>query len=126
MTLIVPSRRGFLTGLAALLAAPAVVRADSLMPISARHLITRIGEIKPHVGAIPPGWIECNGRWLCAREYSQLGDAILGVPWAEPSVFYVPDLTERAALDRDAGKVVGRYIIYGGEQAINAQRDLKS
>lgn len=34
MRLIVPSRRGFITGLTALLAAPSIVRAANLMPVS--------------------------------------------------------------------------------------------
>jgi hypothetical protein len=31
-------RRGFITGLAALVAAPAIVRVETLMPISVRHM----------------------------------------------------------------------------------------
>lgn len=34
MTLAVPSRRGFLRGLGAIIAAPAIVRVASLMPVS--------------------------------------------------------------------------------------------
>jgi hypothetical protein len=33
MTMIEPNRRGFITGLIALVAAPAIVRAGSLMPV---------------------------------------------------------------------------------------------
>lgn len=35
LSLIVPTRRAFLTGLASLFAAPAIVRASSLMPVAA-------------------------------------------------------------------------------------------
>lgn len=35
MTIIRPSRRGFLTGFASLIAAPAIVRVGSLMPVKA-------------------------------------------------------------------------------------------
>ena len=43
MSIIQPSRRGFLAGLGALIAAPAIVRASSLMPVSAieRYDISR-------------------------------------------------------------------------------------
>lgn len=44
MTLLIPSRRGFLTGLVATLATPAVVRAASLMPVAAPRLIS-VGDI---------------------------------------------------------------------------------
>jgi hypothetical protein len=40
MTMIEPSRRGFITGLIALVAAPAIVRAGSLMPV--RRMIDRM------------------------------------------------------------------------------------
>ncbi len=40
MTIIEPSRRGFIAGLASLIAAPAIVRAGSLMPVKAPRLIT--------------------------------------------------------------------------------------
>lgn len=38
MNLIKPSRRGFITGLASTLAAPAIVRATSIMPVKALPL----------------------------------------------------------------------------------------
>lgn len=38
MRLIPPSRRGFLTGLVGLIAAPAIVKASSLMPISVQPI----------------------------------------------------------------------------------------
>lgn len=44
MTLLVPSRRGFLTGLSALLAAPAIVRFSSLMPVRALPLSITLEE----------------------------------------------------------------------------------
>lgn len=40
MTVFIPSRRGFLTGLAAALAAPAIVRVSSLMPVKALVPVT--------------------------------------------------------------------------------------
>jgi hypothetical protein len=44
--LIKPSRRGFITGLAALVAAPAIVRASSLMPVRS---IASLGAIEYQV-----------------------------------------------------------------------------
>jgi hypothetical protein len=43
MSLLTPSRRGFLAGIGALFAAPAIVRASSLMPVKA---FVQIGEIE--------------------------------------------------------------------------------
>jgi hypothetical protein len=119
MALEVPSRRAFLGGLAALIAAPAVVRASSLMPISAAKLILPpteiIGQIKPIVGAIPEGWIECNGRMLCAAHYPALA-AILAPDVQPQGQFKIPDYTAQAIRDRTEGRIVGRYVINGGEQ----------
>lgn len=42
--LLVPSRRGFLGGLLGLIAAPAIVKATSLMPVRAERLEVRIGD----------------------------------------------------------------------------------
>lgn len=41
------SRRGLITGLVSLIAAPAIVRANSLMPISSRALKPRIVQFDP-------------------------------------------------------------------------------
>lgn len=59
MTLFIPSRRGFLTGLASVLAAPAVVRAASLMPV--RALLPAGWHLGP-VSAIP--YLNVQPEWV--------------------------------------------------------------
>lgn len=117
-------RRSFLLGLGAALAAPVVVRASSLMPISAAKLflptLEVIGAIKPIAGPIPDGWIECNGRWLSRQSHSDLY-AILGDKYggSRSDVFHLPDLTAQAQSEREKGGIVGRFIIYGGPQHVS-------
>ena len=55
-------RRGFITGLVALVAAPAIVRVESIMPISIRHTPLYV----------PASWL---GEWLQARD---MGLKLLG------------------------------------------------
>lgn len=55
------SRRGILTGLASLIAAPAIVRAESLMPVRGiimppRPMLTSRGIVS--MKTVRPGWIE--------------------------------------------------------------------
>ena len=38
---------------------------------------------------------------------------------------YVPDLRARAVQDREEGKIVGRYVVYAGQQQIDHFRELK-
>jgi hypothetical protein len=119
MNLLIPSRRSFLLGLGAALAAPAIVRASSLMPISAKLITPEkefVGKIKPNVGPIPDGWIECNGRWLCKRAHHDLYRVIGGKYGENGTTFNVPDMRNQAELDRSNNKIVGRYVIYGGSQ----------
>lgn len=51
--LIQPTRRGFLTGLGALLAAPAIVRASSLMPVRSMPAVIATASS----WTTPEGWI---------------------------------------------------------------------
>lgn len=116
------SRRGFLAGLGSLVvAAPAVVRAELLMPVrSIERLVTPslfVGQVMPIVGPIPDGWVECNGRWLCASSYSDLF-ATLGDRYGKGGgTFNLPDLRQRVASDQAQGRFVGRYVMYAGPQA---------
>ena len=55
MSLAIPTRRGFITGLVGLIAAPAIVRASSLMPVKAWPLERILG--------LPPMYIE-GGNYL--------------------------------------------------------------
>jgi len=128
--MLVSSRRGFLVALgAALVAAPAVVAAQNLMPISAAKLWvpdrTLIGSIKPIVGPVPDGWIPCDGRWLGIGAHPEL-HSILGDKYgvAPGGAFCVPNLSERAASEHSDGIVVGRYVIYGGKAAEQHKRSL--
>ena len=58
-------RRSFLIGAGALVAAPAIVRASSLMPVRA------LRDLGP-----PPPWILCDGRTLSPTRYGELFRAI--------------------------------------------------
>lgn len=53
MRLIVPSRRSFLGGLAAVISAPAVVRASSLMPVRS-IFVPRFPTLEEVVARFPP------------------------------------------------------------------------
>lgn len=68
MTLIVPSRRGFLVGLVSLLAAPAVVRAGSLMPVR------NIGRFLPAFG------FDSFSPLNADSEYQWCAETVLGQP----------------------------------------------
>lgn len=56
MGLIVPSRRGFLTGLTALLSAPSIVRATNLMPVSMAAEYAGVRELR--------SYDYCSDVWL--------------------------------------------------------------
>lgn len=83
------SRRAFLFGAAAAsitLAAPAIVRAESLMKI----MVPKRGIILP-----PEPWIECAGQLLDRKRYADLF-AVLGTVYGEgdgKTTFKAPDLT---------------------------------
>jgi hypothetical protein len=70
--LILP-RRGFLVGLASLLAAPAVVRAEALKPIKVWRptLITRFGSIEGDDDPVGR-WVLLNGARIKRAEFSDL------------------------------------------------------
>ncbi len=83
MSLITPSRRGFIGGLAALFAAPAIVRASSLMPISQRALL----EVAPLALDMADSmsyqyWVLMSGT-IVKRSAREILDAPSGVyqPW---------------------------------------------
>ena len=124
------SRRGFLSALsAALVVAPAVVHARNIMPISSAKLWLppQIGTIKPIVGKIPDGWVVCDGRWLITTDFAKLHTKITDDYGVAPGgAFLVPDLMQQAAQDRAAGKEVGRYVIYAGDDAVKRSTDLAS
>lgn len=57
-------RRSFLKGLGALFVAPAIIRAENLMPIK---------EYMPEVPAwCPPGWLPLDGREISKKFYPEL------------------------------------------------------
>lgn len=58
------SRRGLITGLVSLVAAPAVVRAQSLMPVV----------------FVPKGYLLCDGRTVKARHYPELAKLMKELP----------------------------------------------
>ena len=89
MALSIPTRRGFLAGFGALLAAPAVVRASMLMPISTLKLpklkyITvsgaEVGTVIELAGSSPAWVLPLDGRLIRAVEYPDLCTAVRGRP----------------------------------------------
>lgn len=82
------TRRGFLTGVAALLAAPVVVRAGVLMPV--RSIIIPPPPVPPWC---PPGWLPCDGRSISAIDFPQLASVLREVGG------FVPDM--RSQFERD-------------------------
>jgi hypothetical protein len=82
MTALIPSRRGFITGLVSIMAAPAIVRAGSLMPVKAMIAPVRL---------TVDGW-EIYGRSPMVEalreliKYNPEYPKIMGVPpdWLRP------------------------------------------
>lgn len=87
------SRRGFLIGAASLLAAPAIVRVESLMPVRAIR--------DPVLGFVP-----CDGRVLFRASYPDLF-ASIGTTYGGDGVttFAVPDLRGAAIRYSETGPV---------------------
>ena len=126
MSLLVPSRRVFIGGLLSALAAPAIVHIGNVRPVKAIVPFgPSIGDIKPIVGAIPEGWVECNGQWLISRAHTELRNA-LGVEDDPRGLFFVPDMRAKARDVKVNGEWIGRYVIYAGEQAARHRRSVLS
>jgi hypothetical protein len=79
------TRRGFILGVGAVFAAPAIVRASSLMPVK----VLRPEPIEP--------WIPCDGRLLSRTRYADLFRAIGTTFGAGDTLttFNIPDLRGR-------------------------------
>lgn len=84
------SRRGFLLGLGAALAAPAIVRAEIIMPVRKVVLPPPI----PPGRSLALGWLPCDGREVSSFAYPDLFDVIGrqygGSAWLK--TFKVPDM----------------------------------
>lgn len=95
------SRRSFLLGLGAALAAPAIVRAEVLMPVRKLIVPDVLGNvIGPHTHAAPEAWLPCDGRTLSRAMYADLFKAI-GTHYGAGdgrTTFNLPDLTPRLVL----------------------------
>jgi hypothetical protein len=92
-----PSRRGFLVGLGAVIAAPAIVRASSLMPVKAPRKLIIIHNYMENaliVPAPPEGWIACYGQRLSRARYAKLFQAIGNTYGGDDAAatFNLPDL----------------------------------
>lgn len=71
-----PSRRSFITGLAAFVAAPAIVRATSLMPVRGivmPELVTNYELLKPRT------WTFYEKRWWWVENNQAIYGPLLGV-----------------------------------------------
>jgi hypothetical protein len=81
-SVLVPSRRGLITGLAALIAAPALVRASSIMPVKAW--------VEPAVTADPmpiTDNVEAFYRWF----WDNMDRSLFGHPSPLPSEGWLPE-----------------------------------
>jgi hypothetical protein len=107
MSILAPSRRGFLGGLIASIAAPAVVHAANLMPIS----VFKLRHASP---SSVPGWFQCDGGLLRCDQYPELFN-VIGKMYGGDGVttFAVPDLRGRA--------IPGRFDSSNFVMAINTQ-----
>jgi hypothetical protein len=61
---IIMKRRSFLAGIGALFVAPAIIKAESLMPIRSYEL--------PVPDWCPPGWLPLDGREISKKFYPDL------------------------------------------------------
>ena len=98
MTLHIPSRRGFLLGIASFLAAPAIVRVASLMPVSV---------LKPDGQMFTVFDSDEYGNWIPSRIVRWADDAwteVLRLKFdSEPLFFLPPEYGEhRLVLKADA------------------------
>lgn len=112
-TMIIPSRRGFLLGIASFLAAPAIVRAASLMPVSV---------LKPEpVFEYTVFDLDGYGNWIPSRIVRWVDDAWTEVsrlkPDPEPLFFLPPEYGEhRLVLKADVSPdsdVISDPLSYG-------------
>lgn len=63
MTIDLPSRRGLLTGVAAFIAAPAIVRASSLMPVKAVRVLSTPSQLYLAMGQAA-GFVWNGTNWI--------------------------------------------------------------
>lgn len=84
------SRRGFLLGIGAVLAAPAIVKAESLMKIAVLRESVDAGLLR----SAWPQWLRCDGRAVSRTTYPELFKAIGSVYGAGDgrTTFNLPDL----------------------------------
>ncbi len=84
------SRRGVIGGLLGLVAAPAVVHAINLMPISVFKEPLRLASGE----GCPAGWLRCDGGFIRRADYPELFAAIGNTYGGDgTSLFAVPRLT---------------------------------
>jgi len=84
MTMLL-ARRSFLSGLVSLFAAPVVVRAESLMPVSALH-VPKLKFVNTETGVFDIfsssvakyGWLPCDGRTVSGLSYPKLFESVRG------------------------------------------------
>ena len=62
------NRRSFISGIAAALAAPAIVKAEVLMPVRTT--------LRPYPEISYPGWLPCDGRLISRSFYAELFAAL--------------------------------------------------
>lgn len=79
------SRRGFLMGLGAALAAPAIVRAELIMPVRSlvKPAAPSIGDIVSKTMAGLEPWLPCDGRALSRAVYAELFQ-VIGTTYGAP------------------------------------------
>lgn len=102
------TRRSFIANIAAALAAPAIVRAESLMPL----WVPKPALIIPEV---IPGFLPADGRLLNVASYRMLFEALGHAYGGDGDQFRVPDLRARQVVQSRI--VDGEYVISTGAGA---------
>jgi|SRR6516162_6429211 hypothetical protein len=102
--LIMPTRRGFLLGLGAALAVPAIISIENLMPLSVRRPVSELW--------VPPSWLDPSLGPIDLKEHGMPRVLFEGLAEADRNLFlnqfdydidYARDLaTQIAGKDHDA------------------------
>lgn len=111
------SRRSFLLGLGAALAAPAIVRAELIMPVRslvkpAAPSIDAMLADAAAMASYPGGWLPCDGRSLSRALYSELFQ-VMGLTYgaADDKSFNLPNLLNPPMRGPHEHSIASNFII---------------
>ena len=101
------SRRSFFLGAGALVAAPSIVRASSLMPVKVPTFV-------------PEPWLVCDGRAVLKSQYPELFRVVRHMLYDDMSTFFrLPDMRGRLIVpdtQRPSGRRRVEYVISTSDQ----------